>query len=56
MSTPIEQTLAAYLLGLTRGPWTKDYNRRCLAMWRTTYGDLVAMRVENLVREKWSAK
>ena len=56
MSKPIEQTLAEYLLSLARGSWTREYNRRCLAMWRTTYGDLVADRVEKLVREKWVAR
>lgn len=53
---PIEQTLAEYLLGLARGPWTKRYNQDCLAMWRERYGDLVATRVAKIVREKWSAK
>lgn len=53
---PIEQTLAEYLLGLARGSWTRDYNRRCLASIRQTYGETVAGRVEKLVREKWAAK
>ena len=56
MSKPIEQTLAEYLLNLSRGSWTKDYNRRCLAMWRETYGETVAARVEKIVREKWGEK
>ena len=53
MGKPIEQTLAEYLLGLQRGPWTRRYNQDCVAMWRTTYGEMVAMRVEKIVRERW---
>lgn len=50
---PIEDYLAAYLLALVRGPWSKDYNRRCLEMWRGRYGDQVANRVEQIVKGKW---
>ena len=53
---PIEQTLAEYLLGLARGSWTRDYNRRCLAMISERYGATIAARVEKLVRERWAAR
>ena len=55
MPKPIEQDLADYLLGLARGPWTARYNRDCLALWRQMYGNLIATRVEAIVREKWKA-
>ena len=54
MGKQIEQTLSEYLLGLARGPWTKRYNLACLAMWRETYGDLVATRVAKIVRDRWA--
>jgi hypothetical protein len=53
MSIPIEQHLAAYLLGLQRGSWTKAHNRECIALWREKYGDQVASKVERMVMAKW---
>lgn len=53
MSLPLEQHLADYLLHLKRGDWTVRYNRECLALWRETYGDQVASKVEKLVKERW---
>lgn len=50
---PLEEHLAAYLLSLQRGPWLKAYCRECVAIWRETYGDKVASKVEKLVRERW---
>lgn len=50
----IEQHLAEYLLSLQRGPWTKAYNRQCLAIWKDRYGEQVTLRVERLVKEKWA--
>lgn len=50
---PIEEHLAGFLLGLQRGPWSKAYNRKCLALWRERYGEQVAMRVERIVAAKW---
>ena len=52
---PIEETLADFLL-LMRDPGMKDYRRRCLEHWREHYGQVIAARVEALVRELWSAK
>lgn len=50
---PIEQHLSGFLLSLQRGPWTKAYNRQCLALWKEKYGEQVVMRIERLVKEKW---
>lgn len=49
----LEEHLAAYLLGLTRGPWLKAYCRECVAIWREKYGEAFAMRVEKIVRDRW---
>jgi hypothetical protein len=49
----IEEHMAEYLLGLRRGPWTKQYNRECLAMWRASHGEQVTSKVEKLVKERW---
>jgi hypothetical protein len=53
---PIEEHLASFLLGLQRGPWSKNYNRQCLALWRERYGEQVAARTERLVAEGWKDK
>lgn len=53
MGKSLEQDLADYLISLARGSWSKCYNRDCLAMWRAQYGDLIASRVEAIVKEKW---
>lgn len=53
MAKSIEEHMAEYLLGLARGPWTRSYNQRCLAMWREQYGDRMAARVEAIVTERW---
>lgn len=50
---PLEQALSEYLLGLTRGDWTKGYNRACLALWEQRYGKTVADRVRKILTEKW---
>jgi len=52
---PIEESLADFLL-LMRDPRMKDYRRRCLEHWREHYGPVIAARVEDLVRERWSPK
>ena len=52
---PIEESLADFLL-LMRDPRMKDYRRRCLEHWREHYGQVIAARVEDLVRERWSPK
>lgn len=49
----LEEHLAAYLLGLTRGPWLKPHVRECMALWRERYGEAFAMRVEKIVRDRW---
>lgn len=53
MGKPLEEQLADYMINLARGSWTKDYNRRCLAMWRELHGEVVVARVEKIVRERW---
>jgi len=53
MAKSIEEDLADYLLSLQRGGWTAAYNRACLKLWRETYGDRVAERVEAIVRQRW---
>lgn len=53
MGKALEETLADYLLNLARGDWTQRYNRECLTLWRATYGERVASKVEALVKEGW---
>lgn len=55
MAKSLVEELADYLLGLQRGQWSQQYNRECLALWRTTYGEKVAHQVEAIVRERWKA-
>lgn len=50
---PLEEDLAEYLLSLQRGPWSKQYNRECLNLWRGLYGETIADRVASLVKKKW---
>ena len=53
MARALEEELAEYLLSLAIGPWTKRYNRECLDLWRATYGERVASKVEAiLLKEK----
>ena len=42
------------LLSLARGSWTKRYNKDCLRLWRELHGDLIANRIEAIVKEKWN--
>lgn len=53
MAKSLVEDLADYLLGLQRGPWSQQYNRACLELWRTTYGEKVALQVESVVKERW---
>ena len=53
MSKPLEEHLAEYLLGLSRGAWTRAYNQSCLAMWRGKYGETFAAKIEKIVKERW---
>ena len=53
MAKPLAEDLAEFLLNCARGSWTKAYNRQCLALWRTTYGEKIAQQVEAIVRKKW---
>lgn len=52
---PIEETLADFLLQM-RDPCMRDYRRRCLEFWREHYGQVIAAKVEAMVRERWNAK
>lgn len=49
MAKPIEESLAEYLLGLVKGPWTPGYQRECLAMWKVQHGERVASKVEAIL-------
>jgi hypothetical protein len=51
---PIEDHLADFLL-LMRDPRMKDYRRRCLEHWREHYGQVIAAKVEALVRDRWKS-
>lgn len=53
---PIEDHLSGFLLCLQRGTWSKEYNRKCLAMWRVKYGEKVVAKVERELLAKWKAK
>ena len=53
MAKSIEEHMAEYLVGLTRGSWTRRYNQECLAMWGEVYGEGVRLKVEKLVKERW---
>lgn len=55
MAKELSEDLASYLLGLARGQWSRSYNQRCLAMWRETYGEKIAQRVESLVKSGWKS-
>lgn len=53
MAKSLEEHASDYLLGLTRGPWTKAYNQSCLAMWRKIHGENFATKVEKMTKERW---
>ena len=49
---PLEEELAAFLLGCVRGPWMNRYAKECFQLWREKYGNHVVNRVKAILKDR----